>query len=185
MCEICNGRGIIIRDNKPYKCKCVVIKEINIFLAPLKQYKLFKQLDYETLSTNLLLINGTTPLYYAFVKSYLFQLYFAKSLTRQHYTLETASSIVESFLNSTNDNQTSLYTTPYLFIDLSLYYANKSMGQWVYYTLHKREQSSLFTWLYTNDLDDETLNSQFCVELNNTISSYKIIDLDDFKQVLD
>lgn len=177
VCDLCNGRGYIIDDNKKSKkCVCSVKKELQAVLHPLLQYKLNKHLDINILTKDLTLIDSESDYFYSFVKSYLFKVFFNEktSLTRAAYHCGTGYSLVEAYLNNTIST---LYTLPYLFIDLTQYCNNKAMGETILYTLQQRQFNSVISWTYIGQLTVKDITEIYHPDLAKHLVSQKTISL--------
>lgn len=175
VCEICFDRGVFINDkNEPVKCLCVVKKEIKAMLGELVSYELDKSIELEKLQTCLNIIDGAEKDFYSLIKSFLFKTYFEESINKSSYKRASGYNIVEYYLNS---DMNYLIEVPYLFINLTEYCNNKSLGETVLYVMRQRNIFNRITWTYCGKMKSDEIASVYNPELLEYIMQVKTISL--------
>lgn len=181
-CPLCLDRGFIIDSNKQQKkCVCQVKKELERFLAPVIQYPLVKDIDFSEYNPHLVITKGTERGFYSLVKSFMFRYYFENQQNnRQHYAVETGTSIIEMYLSDTEQKHKHLYTIPLLFVDLTKSYTNKAMGEIVLYTLRQRQGNDLPFWIYVGAMTKTQMEQIYNKELVDYLNSKDKLNIDKY-----
>lgn len=175
-CEFCKDRGVVQKDDgKLIKCLCVVTKELSIYIGDrYLNYRLIKHFDLDSLKGVSHAI-GDFEYYNIFIKSFLFAYFFVNN-NPSCWASITGNDISE--LYTTTNTQTQYYDKDVLFIDLSVTYSNKSIGDIIEYMIHYRETHNAFaTFIYTGNLKLATLAAKTSPALVESLKEYKIIDL--------
>ena len=124
-------------------------------------------------------MNGNSVGFNSLVKSTLLK-YFIMDNQKLNdiYMLVSATYIIDTWLGKTDTNLSYLIDLPFLFINLTQFIHNNSLGEVLLYLFSQRTLNKLPTWFFTNCMKAHQLDEEYSTAFKDTINLLPKLDID-------